>query len=299
MFTMEKEMGNSKYAVGRVVLLAGGHILNRLVSVSVTLTFYYILRFLLTVGIVGITNKAKRINFKLDRKEIKFVILASILMMTATLCFYESMKHLNPSAVAVFDISNTVVISILFALVFTSERLTKQKTLSLLIIFVGLSLCCFSTYMRLGSLVGVLFTVAVGIANSLTNIIIDKVKVTDKNTFFFYQNIGLLALSLTMHLIIRPDFYMHQLAGSYILMVAILVLTTLISLYGNLFVIYSVKSIGIIKTNVILSIVPVTSTIGLALVFQDSISLEFGFGMIIITYGFLRWYRKNDQIQTG
>jgi drug/metabolite transporter (DMT)-like permease len=242
---------------------------------SLSMTFY---RNLFVIPVLLVIIKYKKIDLKVNSKELKNIFLLSIFGVAATtILLYSSYTYIGIGSATTLHFMYPMFVALACRFVF-KEELGKRKVLALALAFIGV-LFFFDTKEG-GSILGAAMALVSGVTYSFYMVWLEKKELVNINPFKLSLYIGIFTSAALFIGSIFGRYIRFSLPlNAYLLMVVVSLLTSIIA---TVLFQLGVSKIGSISASMFSLFEPITSVLAGVLLFNEAITVNKIIGCIII-----------------
>ncbi len=263
-----------------------------------------LIRLIVATALIYIIAKISGQLVRPNKKDLKYMFL---------LAFFEPFLYFMGESYGLQYISSTVAAVIIAtiplvapfaAYLFYKEKVSLLNAIGILVSFFGVTLVIFELGKGFtASPLGVVLQFVAVISAVAYTIILQKINKRISNlTIIFYQNLIASFFFLPIWFIFEKDRFLATPFNPEA-MVAIIELAVFGSTLAFIFFVYSVKNMGVIKSNMFTNSIPVFTSIFAWIILGDSLNVQKIIGIIVVTAGlfiaqlnFKKHYRGPDPV---
>lgn len=289
-----------QFIIYRLLLGGTNNVTSKFVLNELHFAWYLLLRNILaSIFIHGKPSKIKALKeYKLlSSIHKKNLLLLSLWRSTALISFYIVLQALPVSFVSVMEAALSILFGVLVGYIFLKEKIRPILCLYIGMIIIGIILTCSVSLSIEIPMYCWIFFILNGLGIAFDSYYTQKLK-NDVNMslLMFAKTESILPIVLVIIIFMPIAHYSFVQLISYFTLsfTVFFLLSTLISIFANFFVIKSIQSIGSTKTIVIQSCMPVIAVVLSIIIYKDTFSLYQLIGLIFVVYGIIQFNLKKQ-----
>ncbi|MGV0965704.1 DMT family transporter [Empedobacter falsenii] len=247
---------------------------------SMDTTLFY--RFFFSALIVGTYLFIKKQSFKIDVKQIPFLIILGLLYGISADALFLGYDYLTPGIASTLLFVYPLIVAIIMA-IFFKERITISTIVAIVFVLAGVILLSFKEgKFELNPIgLGIVFISALGYGLYIVTVNKSKVRDIKGFTLSFYSFLFTTLYYATKMIIHKESFILPSLELTFNFFIFAFV-TTVIS---SIALIYAIKNIGSTATSILGASEPVVAVAVSVMIFGEDFSLSLALGIFMIILG--------------